>query len=416
MERRIYGDTERGTNLQYSIIIPTIREENIPYLLERIDETAGIDPSLYEVLIDVDHDRIGCPEMVARMTAKTKGEWVLFLGDDTDPEPYFLKNAVAASKELPDQWGLVVLNDGSGRATHWMCHKNMLALTGGDFFHTGYTHQFCDNELANIASEQGRYIYAADAKIVHNHPQDGTGEDDSDYAHVYSEDVRRRDQKLYLQRKLERSGISLGIGIPSIEEKVHSLFFRSFIQLEKPEYMMLYPKFAYHPGDIAMARNDLCRAALEEGCTHLLMMDTDQVYHTKDMIPQLLAHKLPIVGAKVHRRYPPFEPILNRGGKHVPDEEIEAGGLVEVDGTGTGCMLIETTTLLDLEYPWFEITRDGSNTVGEDINFCRKVKKKGTQIFVDCDIEIGHLSLMQVNETTYHLWNKLTEVKQNGND
>jgi hypothetical protein len=138
------------------------------------------------------------------------------------------------------------------------------------------------------------------------------------------------------------------------------------------------------------------------------MMDTDQVYHDTDLISRLLAHGKDIVGGKVHRRYPPFEPILNVGGYHVSDDEIAQGGLVRVDSTGTGCLLINLTKLENVGHPWFSPVplEDGTMT-GEDIGFCKKAVAAGLEIFVDCGVNIGHMASLQVNEATYQIWKKL---------
>lgn len=203
--------------------------------------------------------------------------------------------------------------------------------------------------------------------------------------------------------------IKLGIGLPLVEYQVPVLFFKSFLLLDCPEFELLTPRFTTHPGDMARARNDLAAAALEAGCTHLLMMDTDQVYHDQDMITRLLGHDLPVVGAKVHRRWPPFEPILNRGGHHVPDAEIEAGGLVPCDTTGAGCLLINTDIFREMPAPWFETIYQANGQVdtGEDISFCKKLGAMGVKLFVDCDVNIGHLTTMQVEGNFYNLWKKL---------
>jgi hypothetical protein len=55
------------------------------------------------------------------------------------------------------------------------------------------------------------------------------------------------------------------------------------------------------------------KQALVKRCTHLLMMDTDQTY-PQDTITKLLSHDVTVCGAVIHRRYPPFEPILYRQG------------------------------------------------------------------------------------------------------
>jgi hypothetical protein len=205
----------------------------------------------------------------------------------------------------------------------------------------------------------------------------------------------------------------LAIALPVSDEKIDTLFFYSFVILDKPDDChLVYPRTQFHSADIGKIRTDLCHQAIDLECTHILMMDTDQVYHDQDLIERLLAHDKDITCGKVHRRYPPFEPILNVGDGHVSDEEIDKGGLIEVDATGTGCMLIRLDILKDIPTPWFEFAESDGKNVGEDINFCKKAKKAGFKIFVDCGVEIGHLATVQINESMYNMWKIANKVRE----
>lgn len=207
--------------------------------------------------------------------------------------------------------------------------------------------------------------------------------------------------------------MKLGIGIPLTDDKVHSVFLDSYVRMEKPAHVYLRPQFAGMT--IEAVRNSIVEQALQSGCTHLIMMDTDQIM-PPDTITKLLSHDLPICGAKVHRRYPGFDPLMYRGepGKYelVPDEEIEAGGLVEVSATGTGCIMYKTEVFLKVDAPWFEfsIGKDGK-PVGEDIGFCIKLKEAGYRIFVDTSIHVGHVGSLSVDWNTYKLFKKLEQLK-----
>lgn len=288
----------------------------------------------------------------------------------------------------------------------------MLGLTDGELFHTGYSHCYCDMELLDIAKEHGRFVWAEESRIVHDHPAVTGEKSDEHYQRAYS--TREKDKFLYLRRKEARIGAKVAIGLPSFTDNVSTLFFLSFIGLEKPAgTTVVFPTVPSGTSDIAKIREGLCVDAIDKGCTHLLMMDTDQVYHDEDLISRMLSHRKDIVGGKVHRRYPPFEPILNVNHEHVPDDEIDKGGLIRVDATGTGCLLIRLSCLEHIERPWFEmsVNADGG-PVGEDIGFCYKAAKAGKDIFVDCGVNIGHLAVMQVDGAFYKVWNKINKVKK----
>ena len=400
-----------------SIIIPIIREDRVKDCISAIKRNIVVPEDKYEIVTGVDRDRIGCPKMVKELVSRAKNEFILFLGDDTIPQYGFFLRALYKMGKLPDRWGLVGLNDGiqDGKdfATHWLASRKLLEhLENKEFFYTGYVHQYCDKELTDIAKELGRYVWAEDARIDHNHPLKDMKFEDEDYIEAYSRDNTRHDQKLYLSRRKAKGYGKLGIGFPLTDVKVYTSFLTSWTVMEKPDFTLLMPN---NPGPIDVIRNNLVVQALREDCTQLLMMDTDQNY-PYDTIPKLLSHEKDVVAVNVHRRYPPFDTILLRGelGKyhHIPDDECFSGELIEVDATGCGCILYNTDVFLDIPYPWFESyrMRDG-RVVGEDIDFCSKIKAAGYNIYADTSISIGHISNIEITREFYMLYKKVKEFE-----
>lgn len=397
-----------------SICIPTIRPQNIPALLAGIEKNAGIPRSEYEILVLTDDERQGCPKTLKQMVDTASGNLICFIGDDTMPEPDFLRYALDAMATLPDGWGVVGLNSQVSRhAGHFLADKRMLPFMGGEFFHTGYLHCWCDHELTDIANEMGRFVFADKSILVHNHPAFGTAEVDDDYIRVYSDEYRKFDMKLYIKRKRERKHFTLCIGFPIIDKSVHVDFMVSFLAMNKPDYTLLVPKFnvGEFQKDIAAVRNNLVEQAQLDGGSHLLMLDTDQVYRDSNMIDKMLAHKSPVVSAPVHRRYPPFDAILLRGEigkyKYISDDEVYSGDLIDIDATGTGCIMFDMSLFDDLQEPYFEITMKNGRVVGEDIGICHKLRSKGIPIRADTSIEIGHLTQFEVNRKTYEMFSAL---------
>jgi len=204
------------------------------------------------------------------------------------------------------------------------------------------------------------------------------------------------------------SNSKLGIGIPTNFTMIPTEFFDSFILMEKPEWIYLRAS----TGHIEDMRNGIVKNAIQAGCSHLIMMDTDQVYDAQT-IPRLLSHKLPIVGCLVYRRYPPFDPLMLRGeiGKYQNINEWEPGSLVEVDATGTGCVLYDVDVFKKMPSPWFKFSKSSGAVVGEDIGFCSDLREAGYKIFVDTSIPAGHLSRMIINEGTWKLYRKVKETE-----
>lgn len=182
-----------------SIIIPVIRPDNVLSLkvaLQR-EPIAGV-----ELVIEEDTGRIGCPKMVKKLTEKASHGLVCFLGDDVEPRNGFLLHALRAMDTLIDGWGVIGINDQTNRflPTHWLADKRMLTLLGGEFFHTGYQHCFCDNELMERSLALGKFNMAWRSVVYHKHPLLEGRAVDGEYARVYGE-AFQRDRELYLKRR-----------------------------------------------------------------------------------------------------------------------------------------------------------------------------------------------------------------------
>jgi hypothetical protein len=199
----------------------------------------------------------------------------------------------------------------------------------------------------------------------------------------------------------------LAIGVPCDFPFIPSSFFYSFVQMEKPAFTFIHAD----GGHIADMRNDLVDKALEIGATHMLMMDVDQVYHPQT-VTRLLSHRLPVVGALVHRRHVPFDSLMlktveidEQHNAYVSVDEWEEGELIEVDATGGGCLMFNMNVFRKLPRPWFKASKNPDGSVlGEDIYLCQELKKAGYRIFVDTSVPAGHLTTMVVNTATNRLY------------
>lgn len=205
-------------------------------------------------------------------------------------------------------------------------------------------------------------------------------------------------------------------------------FFLSFILMNKPyEYKLIIPRLEVEGSfeSIASMRNDMVVQAIEDECSHLVMMDVDQTY-PQNTLERLFSHRLPIVYAKVHRRYPPFDPILVRKDPQfnddqkmlmVPEEEWKNNDILKVDSTGAGCFMAEIDIFYNLKFPWFRTIKEnprlGRKRMGEDMFFClKRLGPAGYDVWVDTTLDIGHEAKVNVNEAFYNLVN-LTKVKFN---
>ena len=209
--------------------------------------------------------------------------------------------------------------------------------------------------------------------------------------------------------------MKIAIGFPITNRTVDRDFFVSYLLMDKPsEYVLCVPSHEIydHAVDIAKARNGMVLQAIKKKCDVLIMMDTDQVYpeHTiKRLLKSIVDYDA--VGAVVHRRYPPFNPLILRGtlGEYnrVPDDECYSGNVIDIDATGCGCIAFKMDVFKTIPYPWFELIPNNSKPVGEDIRFCHKMKTNHLTLAADTDIQVKHLTTFTVDQSTYQLFKQL---------
>lgn len=208
------------------------------------------------------------------------------------------------------------------------------------------------------------------------------------------------------------SNFKLGIGLPCSFPFVHFATVLSMLKMDRPNFELIPAT----NGPVDGLRNHIVETALKTGCTHIIMMDMDQTYPV-NTIPKLLSHKLPVVGCLIHRRYPPFDPLIYKGKineyERIDLDDYEKDALIEVDATGTGCLMFETRIFRSLPAPWFKfkVSEENGQPIGEDFGFCSDLRKKGYRIFVDTSIKCGHLSTMEITEGTYHLYRALKKAQ-----
>ena len=209
--------------------------------------------------------------------------------------------------------------------------------------------------------------------------------------------------------------MKLGIALPHTHSHYHRLFVQSFFCIIRPENaVLLIPN---SDGPLDGVRNELCQQALIHGCDHIWWCDTDQVY-PPDVLVKLIDRNLPIVCAKVHRRKPPYDPLLKRLNKNRKKDDPfyidikydewalrnKPDELIEVDATGFGCNLMAIEVIEKMSKPWFKFNlypKDRNEPIGEDFYFWNKAKNLGYKIFVDCSINIGHIADAVVDGRTY---------------
>lgn len=140
------------------------------------------------------------------------------------------------------------------------------------------------------------------------------------------------------------------------------------------------------------ARNDCVRTFLRGDASYLFFVDSDAVPPV-DSIERLLSHgfERKIVGGLCHELKRDSDGVLKIIPlilKQVEGSEYEVmtsmqSGIIEVDATGTICVIIHRLVFEELNEPWF----DGR---AEDFYFYKKARTEGYQAYVDCECRVSH--------------------------
>ena len=250
--RFLFNWTQFYPTEKISIIIPTYnRPEQLKRCIKAIHENAIIQN--YEVMVGVDGDynynrelsdfykddakvrlfafpKTGAINIVNHLVEVSDAKYVTYLGDDTVPLAGFLIHAYV---DCADK-NLVSYNDNvwNGEiAAHWFAPKELKDKLGGNFFHNGYRHVGCDNELTIKAKKAGIYKFSERARIDHIHYIKGNCSDKNKVAEMdecyqigWDEDNVKADRELLARRiannfltNHEELNISVGAGDKKID-------------------------------------------------------------------------------------------------------------------------------------------------------------------------------------------------------
>lgn len=189
--------------------------------------------------------------------------------------------------------------------------------------------------------------------------------------------------------------------IPTVWNYVRAECFASLANMDWGEAEVVYD---YMPGweGVSQARNDIARKALEDGYTHVLMVDSDMVL-PENALANLLSHDVDVcMGYYVRGRSDDGLTCAIRKGAHNFDDSHHVGELVdlgkkgeylvEVKGNGMGCALINVDVFRKLEEPWFAFRRNrNGSTLSEDYFFCEKCALNKVKLHVDTRVGCGHI-------------------------
>ncbi len=164
----------------------------------------------------------------------------------------------------------------------------------------------------------------------------------------------------------------------------------------KAQYGNFFDVYPVIGKSIVEARNECVKTFLDTDASYLFFVDSD-VVPPSNAIKLLLSHGFdkkiigglcPIIkqdsDGQQKKVYLALKKVAPREYKII-DKELK--GLVEVDATGTACVMIHRSVFQKIELPWFA-------NLAEDFYFYEKAKEAGFLVYVDCKCKAIHYQVV----------------------
>ncbi len=207
----------------------------------------------------------------------------------------------------------------------------------------------------------------------------------------------------------------LGICIPSMD-LVHADFAMSLLGMQNlilqrpPRVDMEYNIYNERGSLIQLSRHKLAERCVQDGCTHMLFLDSDMTFPA-DSFHRLLARNHPVVGCNyVKRTIPATSNTVSMDDKMLLTTEDKTG-LEPARSAGFGVLLIDVDVLRQVPPPWFDcVWMTNGELMGEDVFFFKKLAHHGFTLMIDHDLskEIGHIGQFEyTNNLCYATFDEL---------
>ena len=206
-------------------------------------------------------------------------------------------------------------------------------------------------------------------------------------------------------KKQKEPSIKIGICIPSRGDCVMQTAFdlATMCAYDAKNRIGNQALFTVNGTFIFDQREKLAEVALDQGCTHLLWIDSDMRF-PKDTIERLLFRNKDIVGVNAVTRQFPVKPtakylLIDEKEKTATWKQVVSKGKVgleKVSSVGFGVVMIRAEVFRKTPKPWFWFEQlPGEKVLGEDVYFCIKAADAGFDTYVDHDLsnKIGHVGL-----------------------
>lgn len=167
---------------------------------------------------------------------------------------------------------------------------------------------------------------------------------------------------------------------------------------------------------VSVNRNALVEEFLKTEAEWLLFLDDDMIPRS-DLI-EMSNRGVPIIQAVtciMQNNIP--QPLIMRRTEdkstvlfkqiELSDLDNLENGLIEVDGVGTGCLLINRNVFNVLKKPYFEFQTDenGLLKLSEDFYFSQKCKENNFSLYVDSKSHCGHIKRIDLYALNHLIYN-----------
>ncbi len=147
---------------------------------------------------------------------------------------------------------------------------------------------------------------------------------------------------------------------------------------------------------IDLSRNNIVNLAKQNNCDYIFFIDSD-VLIEEGHLERLLSHDKDVVSGIYYKKTPLYDPLPRRQVAENLYVHIEPEGsdIIEIDGTGLGCVLVKMSVFDKIHYPWFEFKYHNVHgkwdQLSEDLYFFQKLQNVGTKIYCDPIVQCSHI-------------------------
>ena len=174
---------------------------------------------------------------------------------------------------------------------------------------------------------------------------------------------------------------------------------------------------------ISAGRNEMAQENVNRtNADYLMWIDSDMQFPPYG-VTRLIGYGLDIVGGVYFRKAADARPLVlrfNEAGLFEEFTEVPRGELFEVDGIGTGFLLIRRR-VIEAFTP--EVTKEYGTPFGigkgptgreegEDLSFCRRAKLLGFKIWADPSIPLGHIGKIAYTRQNFEAFKGFNDWKR----